>query len=133
MGSPDYDELFWTAYHDASGSMDLPLGETGYKVSLSVHPAEAAGARFNIVILLSILAVTFATMFFYTGIFARQITEPLRIMNKGMRIWDYDQKVPVARGHEKEEVFLLAHVFNVRWLPLKDQLRRRREENELDI
>lgn len=119
-------ELKWTAYPDDA----LDVG-SGHTMAISFHPADIDHAKLNLIILVIILGIIGAYMVVYTGIFARHIGDPIYIMERGMREWDYNLEVKISESHSTEEIFKLARVFNDRWLPLKNQiLSYRRDRNQ---
>lgn len=110
-------ELKWTAYPDA-----VAIPGTELTVKLSFHAADGDHAKLNIIVLLCILSIIGAFMLFYTRVFAQQITDPIYVMDRGLREWDYNLEVKVQPGREEEEIFRLARVYNSRWLTLKAQI-----------
>ncbi len=124
-------ELKWTAYPDEA----LEIG-SGYTMAISFHPADVDHAKLNLIVLVIILSIIGAFMVIYTGIFAHYIGDPVYIMERGLREWDYNLEVKIPESHASEEVFKLARVFNDRWLPLKNQVlsfRRERHEEKSSI
>jgi len=93
-------------------------------------------ARLNIMVLFCILAIIASFMLLYTRIFAQQIADPLYVMDKAMRDWDYNFEVKSIQGRDDEEVFRLATAYNNRWLPLKAQIhsfRKQKGEGEKSV
>ncbi|MBL8018196.1 MAG: ion transporter [Leptospirales bacterium] len=115
-------ELNWTAYPG-----ELRVADD-MSLRLSFHIADADHAKLNIVILFCILAIIASFMFLYTRIFAQQIADPIYVMDKGLRDWDYNFEVKSLPGRENEEVFKLSRIYNARWLPLKSQIHSYRKE-----
>ncbi|MBE7440697.1 MAG: ion transporter [Spirochaetales bacterium] len=109
-------ELRWTAY---PRELDL---EQGYTVSLSHYQVDAREARYNLFALFVILFLIGGLMFVYTGLFVREVADPVFIMDKGMRYFDYNLEVRVPDHCAQDEVFQLARAYNARWLPLKNQI-----------
>ncbi|MCB1325168.1 MAG: ion transporter [Spirochaetales bacterium] len=129
----DLQELSWTAYNGWSGPEGpfIALGETGFQCQLSYHPADADHARLNLFILVAIIVMLGALMSLYTGIFAQQIADPIFIMDKGLRQWEYNLEVRIHPDHQSDEIMHLARAFNDRWLPVKNQIRAfRKGKNE---
>lgn len=114
------EELIWTAY---DGGAFKPIAKTGYEFQLSYHMADAVHARMNLFVLVAILAVVFVLMIFYSRIFAQQVADPIYIMNKGLRYWDYNLEVRVDLDFEEDEIYSLAKAYNERWLTVKNQIR----------
>ncbi len=117
--NPDAHQLHFTSFHDR----EIPL-DGGYTIALSYHPAEMDNARVNLLILFGVLVVITGYILFYTRIFAQQIADPIFVMDKGIRRWDYNLEVKIHEHFENEEIFMLAQAYNARWLPLKNRLRR---------
>lgn len=111
------EQLKWTAF---PGEIAVPGADL--LVRMSFHAADSEHAKLNIIILLCILAIIGAFMLFYTRVFAQQITDPIYVMDRGLREWDYNLEVKVQAGREEEEIFRLARVYNSRWLTLKSQI-----------
>ncbi len=120
--SPEINQLKWTAYHAGR----IPL-KNGYTMSLSYYRVDAEHARLSLLILIIILSLILSFMFIYTGIFAHQISDPIYIMDKGFREWDYNLEVKVNQDYLHEEIFQLAQIYNARWLPLKNQVHNYRK------
>ena len=117
-------ELKWTQY-----KTPINIGG-GYKVIISHFPADAVHSRVNLLILIGILFIIGAMMLVYTGVFARQIAEPIYIMDKGLRDMDYNLEVKLDAYNKNDEVFRLARAFNIRWLPLKNQINNFRKSRQ---
>lgn len=122
--APEREQLLWTKYRE-----DIDIGG-GYTARLSFWPAEAEHAKQNLFVLLIIIALILAMMFIYTGIFARQVADPIFIMDKGLRHWEYNLEVKLSDYYMSDEIFQLAKAYNTRWLPLKTQIRSYRKEKE---
>ncbi len=122
--SPEKPHLVWTKFRS-----DIPIGG-GYTARLSYWPADAEHAKQNLFVLLVIIGLILAMLFVYTGIFARQVADPIFIMDKGLRHWEYNLEVKLSEYYMSDEVFQLAKAYNTRWLPLKNQIRAYRREKE---
>ncbi|RME88634.1 MAG: hypothetical protein D6767_09835, partial [Candidatus Hydrogenedentota bacterium] len=66
------------------------------------------------------------------------VSDPIYVMEKGFRDWDYNFEVKINPHYSNDEVFELAKLYNQRWLPLKAQIRAHRqkkmsEKSEIDI
>ncbi|MBI3396005.1 MAG: ion transporter [Spirochaetia bacterium] len=120
----DKEELHWTQYPHP-----IELAN-GYTMLVSFHPADGEQAKLNLLILLMILGIIASYMFFYTGIFARDVGDPVFIMEKGLKDWDYNLEVKINRDHSTEEIYQLAHLFNTKWLPLKHQIHSYRRSKQ---
>lgn len=125
--SGDADELIWSAHKNGAW---VPVGRTGYEAQLSYRSADAEHAKLNLLILCGILAMVGAYMFVYTREMAQTIADPIFVMNKGIREWEYNLEVRVAPSFEDEEVFQLARAYNNRWLAIKNQIRAYRRKKE---
>ncbi len=123
--SPQAQELRFTTFPQ-------PIEAGGYTVQVSYHPADAEHARANLVILLAILVLIGALMLIYTTIFARQIADPVFIMDRGLREMEYNLEVKLDEQNRNDEVFRLARAYNVRWLPLKNQIAMFRKRNQAE-
>lgn len=119
--SPQSKRLIWSSYPDKK----IPIGD-GYFLSLSYHPADREHAKVNLILLLGIQAIIFSFVAFYSRIFAQQVADPIYVMDKGIRMWDYNLEVKIHPGHREEEVYRLARAYNARWLPLKNRIRQKR-------
>lgn len=119
-------ELRWTAY-----PRELELGQ-GYTVALSHYQVDAVEARYNLFALMVILFLIGGLMIVYTRVFVREVADPVFIMDKGLRHFDYNLEVRIPAHCAADEVFQLARAYNARWLPLKNQINdfRKRKSNE---
>ena len=80
----------------------------------------------------SFLVFSLVLMLLYTPIFAQQIKDPIFIMDKGLRQWDYNLEVRVDQDHSHEEISHLARAYNERWLTIKNQIRAYRKSRSSD-
>lgn len=101
----------------------IPVGDSGYSAQISYHTPDAEHARLNLFVMTAILGLTLAFMLVYARTFAQQVADPLFVMNRGLRQWDYNLEVRIPSELADEEVFQLAHAYNERWLSLKNQIR----------
>ncbi len=123
----DFRELDFTSFHKF-----YPLGDTGYEAEISYHRADAEHSKLNLFLLFAVLVLVGALMLLYTPIFAQQIADPIFIMDKGLRQWDYNLEVRVDKDHSHEEISELARVYNERWLTIKNQIRSYRKNRSSD-
>ena len=123
--SPSAAELHFTSF-------DQKLAIGTYEAELSYHPADIEHARANLLVLIGILFVIGALMLVYTPIFARQIADPVFIMDRGLREMEYNLEVKLDSHNKQDEVFRLARAYNVRWLPLKNQILNYRKSHQDD-
>ena len=123
----DHRELDFTSFHKF-----FPLGETGYSAEISYHRADAEHAKMNLFLLFAVLLLIGILMILYTPIFAQQVADPIYIMDKGLRQWDYNLEVRVQADHSHEEISQLARVYNDRWLTLKNQIRAYRKSRDAE-
>jgi hypothetical protein len=123
----NYRELDFTSFHKF-----FPLGDSGYEVEISYHRADAEHSKLNLFVLFAVLVLVGALMLLYTPIFAKQIADPIFIMDKGLRQWDYNLEVMVDKDHSHEEISELARVYNERWLTIKNQIRSYRKDRHAD-
>jgi len=70
------------------------------------------------------LLLLLAHMLFYAGNFTRTLTDPLRVMRRGLAEPGFNLQVRLPKKHRDEEVFRLAAEYNERYLPLKERARR---------
>jgi len=124
FSNPDRENLIFKAYNSGK---PFVIAED-FEIILSYYPAESEHAKSNMIIFLSILGTIFSFMFLYSRIFVQQITDPVYVMNKGFRNWDYNLAVKIDEHYQEEEVFELAKAFNQKWLPLKNQIRAFRQK-----
>lgn len=125
--SPEQEALRLSAYENGAW---IPLGESGYWIQLSYRSADAEHARLTLFALFVILAMFAALMLLYGRRFAQEVADPIYIMNRGLRQWEYNLEVSFPRPRPaRDEIYYLAQAFNERWLPLKEQIRdyRRRK------
>lgn len=113
--NPKKKDLLWTAF-------DAPVKVGDYEITLSYYKAEADHAKANMTIFFSILGIIFSMMLIYSKIFVQQVADPLYVMNKGFRDWNYNLTVKENKEFVQDEVFKLAIAFNRTWLPLKNQI-----------
>ncbi len=99
----------------------------GYTAELSFHIAEGEHAKINIIALFSIVMFISFMLLFYARIFAQHVSDPVYIMNRGLREWDYNLEVRIHPDFSSEEIYRLAYAYNQRWLPLKNKLKRFRQ------
>lgn len=121
---PDKEALMRTAFADPF----VHIKDTPYLVAVSFHRANIDHAKVNLLVLFMILVIISSFVLFYTRIFAQQVADPIYIMDKGIRQWDYNLEVKVLDHYYDEEIYSLARSYNVRWLPLKSQIRRFKKE-----
>lgn len=120
-------ELKRTAYEKP-----IRIGE--YEIRLSYHIADANHARANMMIFIAILGIIFSMMFLYSKIFAQQVADPIFVMDRGFRSWDYNLTVKENSEFYSDEVFKLATAYNKSWLPLKGFIiaKKRRKQSETE-
>ena len=123
---PDKNDLMWKAFN---AGVPFQLGRD-YKVILSYHLADAEHAKSNMIIFLSILGLILSFMFIYSKAFAQQVADPIFVMDKALREWEYNLAVKDNDHYHDDEIFQLARAFNVKWLPVKNQIRAFRKKNE---
>ena len=122
--SPNIEELKWSAY---GHGRFYPIGDSGWEVQMSNHLADHEHAMLNLFSLVMILSIVFVLMVLYSRTFAQQIADPIYIMNKGLRNWEYNLEVSIVREYEDDEIYQLARAYNERWLVIKNQIRAYRE------
>ena len=103
--------------------------DTGHRVILSYYIADTENSKVSLLILLSILVLITSYIVIYARIFAQQVSDPIYLMDRGIRQWDFNLEVRIDDDYRDEEIFRLARAFNARWLPLKNRLRILRSKN----
>lgn len=126
--SENYSSLIWKTYNHGE---PIRVSEK-YSVVLAHNIADSRHGKENMIIFLSILGLIFAMMFIYSKIFAQQVSDPLYVMEKGFKDWDYNFEVKINPHYSNDEVFELAKAYNNRWLPLKHQIRAHRAKKETE-
>jgi len=119
-----YNDLIHYAYHQK-----IQINKN-YSMRLAYHQADVLGAKISILILFAILFVILALMFIYSGIFAKTISDPIYVMQKGLVDWNYNLEVKVNNQRKDEEIMQLANSFNIKWLPLKNRIYNYRKEKQ---
>lgn len=66
-----------------------------------------------------ILFMVLIILIFYSPHFARTITDPIFVMQKGFEKRDYTLMVKIPKKYEDDDIYQLANNFNNRWLPAK--------------
>lgn len=122
---PRHVELIWTAFNERKF---IPIGETGYAIQLSYHLAGRQHSKLFLFSLILILVIVLVMMTVFSRQFAQQIADPIYVMNKGIRQWDYNLEVKIDPDLKEDEIFILARAYNERWLVLKNQIRNYRLE-----
>jgi Ion transport protein len=123
--NPQASQLMHSAY---GAGQWISLGDSGYAAQISYHVPDAEHARLNLFVMVAILWLTLAFMLIYARMFAQQVADPLFVMNRGLRQWEYNLEVRIPAELANEEVFQLAHAYNERWLSLKNQIRAFRRQ-----
>jgi hypothetical protein len=87
-------------------------------------------------LVLSIIVIIMACfLFIYSPHFALTVTDPLHVMEQGMRHKEYNLEVRIPKKYEDDDIFLLAKSYNERYLPLKDRelFQQNTEYSELNL
>lgn len=124
--NPNKENLIHKAYN---GGKPIKVDQY-FQVVLSYYPAEAMHAKSNMIIFISILGIILSVMFVYSRLFVQQIADPIYVMNKGFRDWNYNLAVKDSEVYSEEEVFEMARAYNHKWLPLKNQIRAYRQKKD---
>jgi len=127
---PNKDDLMWSSFNKGKPKKI----NKNYSVVLSYYMADAVHAKVNMIIFLAILSLIMAMMFFYSRLFAQQVTDIMFVMNKGFKDWDYNLQAKENPNFATDEVFQLAKTYNIKWLPLKNQIMnfRRKKKNQTE-
>ncbi len=75
-----------------------------------------------------ILFLIIGYLVFYSPHFALTITDPIKIIKRGISDRDYNLEVIVPELYESDEVYELANEYNEQFLPMKDRARESRNE-----
>ncbi|MBN1835197.1 MAG: ion transporter [Spirochaetales bacterium] len=98
----------------ARGDLELFFDQRPYAAQLARHSL----VFFAIVVLL-VLAYVLA----YSPHFARTVSDPIRVMRRGLSEPDYNLEVRIPERYREDDVFQLAGLYNERYLPLKERSR----------
>ena len=83
------------------------------------HQLALQGIGFLAIVILLVLAYRLA----YRAHFARTVTDPIRVMRRGIEEPDYNLEVRIPDRYRDDDIFRLAELYNQRYLPLKDRSR----------
>ncbi|HBS04907.1 MAG TPA: hypothetical protein DEA96_08085 [Leptospiraceae bacterium] len=106
---------------DWSPSVDLALSE-GFTASLSYFQADANLALLILCLLAIILFLLVGYVLLYGRLFVQSVAEPVYMMDRGLRQWNYNLTIPEIKDRPQDEISKLANIYNRRWLPLKERI-----------
>lgn len=98
---------------------------TAYISTIDIHQRVALN---HIESFFIIVIVVLAFMIIYTRHFAQIISDPVHILNKGLRKKNYNLQVKVNEVYSDHEIYRLVNFYNEAYLPAK--LKRMQEEQE---
>ncbi len=87
----------------------------------------------NILFFIVVLLTVAAFLLFYSPHFAITVTDPLRVIERGMSESDYNLEVKILSPYEEDEVFRVAKLYNEVFLPMKDRNMLKEEQPSLDL
>ncbi len=104
-----------------SPAVDLILSQ-GYTASLSYFRADANLALLILCLLGVILLLLVGYVILYGRLFVQSVAEPVYMMDRGLRQWNYNLAIPEFKDRPQDEISRLANIYNRRWLPLKERI-----------
>lgn len=116
-----------------TAELSLP---NGYTAELSYHQADANLALLILCILAIILTLLIGFVAIYGRQFVQNVAEPIYMMDRGLRQWNYNLIVPEIRDRPEDEIAKLIHIYNQRWMPLKQRIvayYEKKKKPDLDI
>ncbi len=87
----------------------------------------------NILFFIVVLLTVVVFLIFYSPHFAITVTDPLRVIERGMSEKDYNLEVKIPPAYRDDEVFKVAKLYNEVFLPLKDRCMIEEEKPALDL
>ena len=93
----------------------------GYSARLSFFEADANLAMLILGLLAIILILLFCFVVLYGRMFVQEVAEPIYMMDRGLRQWNYNLYVPEPH-RPSDEIVQLVQIYNRRWLPLKERI-----------
>ncbi|MFP4644260.1 MAG: ion transporter [Spirochaetales bacterium] len=114
-----FDDSYYREYFGPSDYTYLTEGDVSVFVDL--RPLNRAQAGQGLLYFVLIVSMAFAFLFIYGPHFAATVSNPVRIMDRGMRERNYNLQVQVREQLRDDEVFSLADAYNTHFLPLKDR------------
>ncbi len=87
----------------------------------------------NILFFIVVLLTVVVFLIFYSPHFAITVTDPLRVIERGMSERDYNLEVKIPSAYREDEVFKVAKLYNEVFLPLKDRCMMEGEKPALDL
>ncbi|MEQ8352847.1 MAG: ion transporter [Leptospiraceae bacterium] len=99
--------------------LELP---DGYTARLSYFRADANLALLILCLLAIIMFLLFGYVLLYGRLFVQSVAEPVYMMDRGLRQWNYNLAIPEFTDRPQDEISRLASIYNRRWLPLKERI-----------
>jgi hypothetical protein len=98
-------------------------------------PVQQDLAMQDLLVLTIIIIIMGCFLFIYSPHFALTVTDPVHVMEQGMRHKEYNLEVRIPRQYADDDIFLLAESYNERYLPLKDRelFQQKEEYSELSL
>jgi len=75
----------------------------------------------NLIYFFMIVFIVLVFLFIYSPHFALTITDPIHVMKSGMEDKNYNLEVKILKYYREDDIFKLAHLYNEKYLPLKDR------------
>ncbi len=114
-----------------SPRVDIDLAG-GYTANLSYYRADANLALLILCLLAIIMVLLLGYVILYGRLFVQQVAEPIYMMDRGLRQWNYNLSIPEFRDRPQDEISKLANIYNRRWLPLKERIVAHYEKKKKD-
>ncbi len=109
-------------YRDNFGPSDYTYLTAGdVRVFVDLRPLNRDQAREGLVYFVLIVVTVFAFLFVYGPHFAVTVSDPVHVMDRGMREKNYNLQVSIPEEYQSDEVFSLAEAYNTNYLPMKDR------------
>ncbi|MCB1169092.1 MAG: ion transporter [Leptospiraceae bacterium] len=102
-----------------STEMELPGKHTAV---VSYYEADSNLALLILCMLGIILILLICYVAIYGRLFVQYLAEPIYMMDRGLRQWNYNLRVPEITDRPQDEIARLVSIYNRRWLPLKERI-----------
>lgn len=114
-----FDDAYYREHFGPNDYTFLTSGDVSAFVDL--RPLNRDQAREGLVYFALIVTTVFAFLFIYGPHFAVTVSDPVHIMDRGMREKNYNLQVHLREDLREDEVFSLAEAYNTQFLPMKDR------------
>ncbi len=101
-----------------------------YTLTFSVADINADIALNHIKSFMIIVFVVLSFMIIYTMHFVKNISDPVHILNKGLRKKDYNLQIKIKDIYKDHEIFRVARFYNEAYLPAKHKRSRKEDEKK---